>query len=154
MASDRRQDRRRNLATTFYNERVWVLDALATRIKMNYRFIRMELTPEKLRLIPMVVLIVIGCFGLLNSKTVMRSLFSLDVIDTATISIFVLIAASSGSQTPIVSSFRYNNYSDPYPQAIILTAIVIGFASQALLCAIALRLGRRSPLLRYRDLEK
>ena len=114
----------------------------------------MDLTPEKLKLIPMVVLIVIGCFGLLNSKTIMRSLFSLDVIDTATISIFVLIAASSGSQTPIVSSFRYNNYSDPYPQAIILTAIVIGFASQALLCAIALRLGRRSPLLRYRELEK
>ena len=114
----------------------------------------MELTAEKLKLIPMVILIIIGCFGLLNSKTIMRSLFSLDVIDTATISIFVLIAASSGSQTPIVSNFRYNNYSDPYPQAIILTAIVIGFASQALLCAIALRLGRRSPLLRYRELEK
>ena len=114
----------------------------------------MELTPEKIRLIPMVVLMVIGCFGLLNSKTLLRSLFSLDVIDTATISIFVMIAASSGIQVPIVSDFRYANYSDPYPQAIILTAIVIGFASQALLCAIVLRLGRRSPLLRYRDLEK
>ena len=114
----------------------------------------MELTPEKLRLIPMVVLIVIGCFGLLNSKTMLRSLFSLDVIDTATISIFVLIAASSGSQTPIITDFRYSSYSDPYPQAIILTAIVIGFASQALLCAIALRLGRQSQMLRYKDLEK
>ena len=114
----------------------------------------MELTPEKLRLIPMVILIVIGCFGLLNSKTMLRSLFSLDVIDTATISIFVLIAASSGSQTPIITDFRYSSYSDPYPQAIILTAIVIGFASQALLCAIALRLGRQSPMLRYKDLEK
>jgi len=114
----------------------------------------MELTPEKLRLIPMVVLIVIGCFGLLNSKTMLRSLFSLDVIDTATISIFVLIAASAGSQTPIVTDIRYSSYSDPYPQAIILTAIVIGFATQALLCAIALRLGRQSPMLRYKDLEK
>ena len=114
----------------------------------------MDLTPEKIRLIPLVVLIVIGCFGLLNSKTILRSLFSLDVIDTATISIFVLIAASSGSQTPIITDIRYNSYSDPYPQAIILTAIVIGFASQALLCAVALRLGRRSPMLRYRDLEK
>ena len=43
----------------------------------------MELTPEKLRLIPMVVLILIGCFGLLNSKTMLRSLLALDVIDTA-----------------------------------------------------------------------
>ena len=82
----------------------------------------MDLTPEKLRLIPMVALIVIGCFGLLNSKTMLRSLLSLDVIDTATISIFVLIAASAGSQTPIVTASRYSSYSDPYPQAIILSS--------------------------------
>ena len=111
------------------------------------------MTPEILRLIPMVALIIIGCFGLLNSKSILNSLFSLDVIDTATISIFVLIAASSGAQTPIVITSRYDNYSDPYPQAIILTAIVIGFATQALLCSVALRLGRSSPLLRYKDLE-
>lgn len=112
------------------------------------------MTPEILRLIPMAALIIIGCFGLLSSKNILTSLFSLDVIDTATISIFVLIAAGHGSQTPIVSSFRYDAYSDPYPQAIILTAIVIGFATQALLCSVALRLGRSSPLLRYKDLER
>ena len=105
--------------------------------------------------IPLVALLIIGWFGILNSKSIISSLFSLDVIDTATISIFVLIAAYSGSQTPIISDGpRYANYSDPYPQAIILTAIVIGFATQALLCAIALRLSRSTPLLRYKDLEK
>ena len=114
----------------------------------------MELTPEKIRLIPIVLLMIIGCFGLLNSKSILRSLLSLDVIDTATITIFVFIAASSGYQTPIVSAQRYSAYSDPYPQAIILTAIVIGFATQALLCSVALRLGRKSPMLRYRDLER
>ena len=82
-------------------------------------------------------------------------MYKRQVIDTATISIFVLIAATSGSQTPILSSAqRYADYSDPYPQAIILTAIVIGFATQALLCTIALRLSRSTPLLRYEDLEK
>ena len=106
-------------------------------------------------LLPLVALLIIGCFGILNSKSIINSLFSLDVIDTATISIFVLIAGYSGYQTPIVSDFpRYSNYSDPYPQAIILTAIVIGFATQALLCSIALRLSRSAPLLRYEDLEK
>ena len=104
---------------------------------------------------PAVILLVIGCFGILNSKSVLNSLFSLDVIDTATISIFVLIAATSGSQTPILSNApRYANYSDPYPQAIILTAIVIGFATQSLLCTVALRLSRSNPLLKYEDLEK
>lgn len=106
-------------------------------------------------LIPAILLLIIGCFGILNSKSILSSLFSLDVIDTATISIFVLIAATSGSQTPILSDApRYANYSDPYPQAIILTAIVIGFATQSLLCTVALRLSRSNPLLKYEDLEK
>ena len=106
-------------------------------------------------LLPAIVLLIIGCFGILNSKSLINSLFSLDVIDTATISIFVLIAATSGSQTPILSSAkRYADYSDPYPQAIILTAIVIGFGTQALLCTIALRLSRSTPLLKYTNLEK
>lgn len=104
---------------------------------------------------PAVILLIIGCFGILNSKSVINSLFSLDVIDTATISIFVIIAATSGSQTPILSNApRYANYSDPYPQAIILTAIVIGFATQSLLCTVALRLSRSNPLLKYENLEK
>lgn len=106
-------------------------------------------------LMPAVILLIIGCFGILNSKSVINSLFSLDVIDTATISIFVIIAATSGSQTPILSNApRYANYSDPYPQAIILTAIVIGFATQSLLCTVALRLSRSNPLLKYENLEK
>ena len=106
-------------------------------------------------LMPVILLLIIGCFGILNSKNIINSLFSLDVIDTATISIFVLIAATSGSQTPILSNApRYANYSDPYPQAIILTAIVIGFATQSLLCTVALRLSRSNPLLKYKDLEK
>lgn len=105
--------------------------------------------------LPLVILLIIGCFGILNSRSIINSLFSLDVIDTASISIFVIIAGLSGTQTPIISDGpRYSNYSDPYPQAIILTAIVIGFATQALLCAIALRLSRSTPLLRYKDLEK
>ena len=115
----------------------------------------MSMNFSTLVLLPAILLLIIGCFGILNSKSIINSLFSLDVIDTATISIFVLIAATSGSQTPILSNApRYANYSDPYPQAIILTAIVIGFATQSLLCTVALRLSRSNPLLKYEDLEK
>ncbi len=102
---------------------------------------------------PLILLIIIGCYGLLTAKNIFNSLFSLDVIDTATISTFVLIASFPGTQTPIVGYERYSEYADPYPQAIILTAIVIGFATQALLSGIALRLSRKYPLLRFKDLE-
>ena len=121
---------------------------------MRFKIIEL-VTLDTVILLPAIVLLIIGCFGILNSKSLINSLFSLDVIDTATISIFVLIAATSGSQTPILSyAKRYADYSDPYPQAIILTAIVIGFGTQALLCTIALRLSRSTPLLKYTNLEK
>ena len=116
-------------------------------------FLSDALNEQTLLLLPLIILMIIGCYGLLNSKTIFNSLFALDVIDTATISIFVVIAAFSGFQTPIIGHERYSNYADPYPQAIILTAIVIGFATQALLSAVALRLSRKSPLLRLKDLE-
>lgn len=112
-----------------------------------------DLTSKTILIFPCILLFIIGCFGLLNSKTIFNSLFSLDVIDTATITTFVIIAAFPGSQTPITGYERYSSYADPYPQAIILTAIVIGFATQALLSGIALRLSRKFPLLRFKDLE-
>ena len=112
-----------------------------------------DISSKTILLIPCVILFIIGCFGLLNSKTIFNSLFSLDVIDTATISNFVIIASFPGSQTPIIGYERYSSSADPYPQAIILTAIVIGFATQALLSSIALRLSRKYPLLRFKDLE-
>lgn len=116
-------------------------------------FISDLINQKVLILFPLVILMIIGCYGLLNSKTIFNSLFALDLIDTATISIFVFIAAFGGSQTPIIGYNKYSEFSDPYPQAIILTAIVIGFATQALLSAVALRLSRKYPLLRLKDLE-
>ena len=49
---------------------------------------------------------------------------------TGVIALFVLIAARTGVATPVLSQADAAGraFSDPFPQAVILTAIVIGFS--------------------------
>lgn len=60
-------------------------------------------------------------------------IISMDVMSTGVIAYYVLIASRDGMFTPILSDVYKGSYADPVPQAVILTAIVIGFSIQALI---------------------
>ncbi|MEO0408102.1 MAG: cation:proton antiporter subunit C, partial [Cyanobacteria bacterium P01_A01_bin.135] len=45
-------------------------------------------------------------------------------------------------------------YADPVPQAVILTAIVIGFSVQAVMLVGVMKLSRDNPTLDTREIEK
>ena len=72
----------------------------------------------------------------------------------------VLIAANPGLFTPIVTAARTAEkgeaiaYADPVPQAVILTAIVIGFSIQALMLVAVMKLARDNPTLDCREIER
>ncbi|MDE5082228.1 MAG: cation:proton antiporter subunit C, partial [Trichodesmium sp. St18_bin1] len=46
------------------------------------------------------------------------------------------------------------NYSDPVPQAVILTAIVIGFSIQALMLVGVMKLAKDNPTLETKAIEE
>ena len=70
------------------------------------------------------------------------------------IALFVLVAARTGVRTPIVEILPRDGYADPVPQAVILTAIVIGFSIQALMLVGVMKLARDNPTLETRAIEK
>lgn len=78
----------------------------------------------------------------------------MDVMSTGVISYYVLIASREGLFTPIISDVKNNSYSDPVPQAVILTAIVIGFSIQALMLVGVMKLARDNPTLESNEIEK
>lgn len=81
-----------------------------------------------------------GFFGIILKKNLVMKIISMDVMSTGVIAYYVLIASREGLFTPIVSSqVKNGDYSDPVPQAIILTAIVIGFSIQSLMLVSTLR---------------
>jgi multicomponent Na+:H+ antiporter subunit C len=81
-------------------------------------------------------------------------IISMDVMSTGVIAYFVVIAARQGIFTPILSNTPRTNYADPVPQAVILTAIVIGFSIQALMLVGVIKLSRNNPTLEISEIEQ
>lgn len=81
-------------------------------------------------------------------------IISMDVMSTGVIAFYVLVAAREGFFTPIASEADKGAYADPVPQAVILTAIVIGFSIQALMLVGVMKLSRDNPTLETREIEK
>lgn len=113
-----------------------------------------------------------GFFGIVLKRNLMMKVFAMDVMSTGVIAYYVLVASKGGLFTPILSRLpRLSSpelsspglseaasqtiaYADPVPQAVILTAIVIGFSIQALMLVGVMKLSRDYPSLDVREIEK
>ncbi len=87
-------------------------------------------------------------------KNLLMKIISMDIMSTGVIAYFVLIAARGGIFTPIFSENKTMAYADPVPQAVILTAIVIGFSIQALMLVGVMKLARDNPTLETHEIER
>lgn len=97
--------------------------------------------------------ILCGFFGILLKKNLVMKIISMDVMSTGVVAYYVLIAARNGLFTPILSEGE-KGYADPVPQAVILTAIVIGFSIQALMLVGVMKLARDNPTLETSEIER
>ncbi|WP_353931110.1 cation:proton antiporter subunit C [Okeanomitos corallinicola TIOX110] len=98
--------------------------------------------------------ILCGFFGIILKKNLVMKIISMDVMSTGVIAFYVLIASIEGLLTPIISEGKKATYADPVPQAVILTAIVIGFSIQALMLVGVMKLARDNPTLESSEIEK
>ncbi|MFM7888881.1 MAG: cation:proton antiporter subunit C [Pseudanabaena sp.] len=98
--------------------------------------------------------ILCGFLGIILKKNLIMKIISMDVMSTGVIAYFVVIASRQGVFTPIISDIPRTNYADPVPQAVILTAIVIGFSIQALMLVGVIKLARNNPTLEIHEIEK
>jgi multicomponent Na+:H+ antiporter subunit C len=97
--------------------------------------------------------ILCGFFGILLKKNLVMKIVSMDVMSTGVIAYYVVVASRDGLFTPILSDAQNVAYADPVPQAVILTAIVIGFSIQALMLVGAMKLARDNPTLESSEIE-
>ncbi|WP_370594428.1 cation:proton antiporter subunit C [Synechococcus sp. CBW1108] len=85
-------------------------------------------------------------------------LLAMNVMGSAVVALFVLLASRGGLRTPILEAPQLPKpalaWADPTPQAVILTAIVIGLSIQALLLVVLTRLARIDPLLDTASFEQ
>lgn len=98
--------------------------------------------------------ILCGFFGIILKKNLVMKIIAMDVMSTGVIAYYVLIASRGGLFTPILADVQKGDYADPVPQAVILTAIVIGFSIQALMLVGVMKLARDNPTLETREIEQ
>ena len=87
------------------------------------------------------VLFCVGIYGILKNRNLIKIIVGITIAEYAINLFFILVAYRHGGRPPIFSPDEFiTPMVDPLPQAVVLTAIVIGLATTALLVALAMRL--------------
>jgi multicomponent Na+:H+ antiporter subunit C len=77
----------------------------------------------------------------LRKRNLIKIIIGLGIIEYAVNLFFALVGYRTGGRSPILAPDEaIENMVDPLPQALVLTAIVIGLAVTALMVAIAIRI--------------
>jgi len=95
----------------------------------------------------------IGLLGLLLKRNLILKIISMDIMATGVVSYFVYVSSKTGKHPPIMMP-NVSDYVDPVPQAVILTAIVIGFAVLSILLVYVMMLAKHFPTLDVRRIER
>lgn len=90
------------------------------------------------------ILFLVGLYGVLTRRNMIKIVIGFSIME---FSIFLFIALTgyinNGISPIIVAGDEEIVYVDPLPQAMVLTAIVIGLATTAMLLAIAIRIYKK-----------
>lgn len=87
------------------------------------------------------VLFCVGIYGVLGKRNLVKMIVGIIIAENAVNLFFILVGYRLNGRSPILSpDAPITQMVDSIPQALVLTAIVIGLATTALLIALAMRL--------------
>lgn len=90
------------------------------------------------------ILFLVGLYGVLTRRNLIKIVIGLSVMEFSVFLFLVLIGYIAGGQAPIIiPGMEDPVFVDPLPQAMVLTAIVIGLATTAMLLSIAIRIYKK-----------
>lgn len=80
----------------------------------------------------------IGLYGAITQRNIIKTIISVGIMDVAGIAFFMMSNHESGARSP-VSGTPPELMADPVPQALMITAIVIGVSVVAMCLAMYMR---------------
>ena len=113
---------------------------------------------EYISIITGFLLVIIGPWGLWTQTNIIKMVIGFVIFDTGLHVIMVSIAYVRGKTAPILDEAvgitdAVNKIVDPVPQALVLTAIVIGFGVTALMLAYVIKLYRQKGTLEIQNFK-
>ncbi len=98
-------------------------------------------------------LIIVGIFGVLTKKNIIKILLALNLVETGINLLVVALGYFEKGKTPIIKESVSGGsplaFVDPLPHALVLTSIVIGLGTTALALALTLRYYRAKHTLEF-----
>ena len=94
----------------------------------------------------------VGLWGIMNKANMVKKVMALNIANSAIILLFVYYGSFSGVTAPIEGTS--SEMVDPLPQALMLTAIVVGICVMALSMVLVYRLYLKFGTLDMRLIEK
>jgi len=102
-----------------------------------------------------IVLFLIGLYGVIAKRNLIKIIIGLAIIEYSVNLFLILVGYIDAGKAPIVSKgFENAKFVDPLPQAMVLTAIVIGVATTALLLAIAVGIYKKYGTFNVRKIQE
>ena len=98
------------------------------------------------------ILMMVGLYGILTRKNLIKIILGLSIMQYAINLFLILVGYVREGSAPILNE-NATIYVDPLPQAMILTVIVIGLATTALLLAMAIKLYRKHNTFNIREIN-
>jgi multicomponent Na+:H+ antiporter subunit C len=100
------------------------------------------------------ILFLVGLYGVLTRRNLIKIAISLSIMELSVFLFLALVGYVDGGVAPIVDpADPVKTYVDPLPQAMVLTAIVIGLATTAMLMAVIIRLYRKYGTFDIREIK-
>ena len=86
----------------------------------------------------------IGFYAVIAKSNLIKKLIGLSIFQSAVFLMYISMDKVEGGTAPIIqSSLEFQVYSNPLPQVLILTAIVVGVSTLALGLSIVVRIRER-----------
>lgn len=105
---------------------------------------------------PYVVVITLFCLGIytiITQKNLIKIVIGLTIVESSLILLLILISYKPGGTAPILDK-GYELVVDPIPQALALTAIVIGGSVTAVMLTLVIKIHKRYGTLNVDDIRK
>ncbi|TVQ37134.1 MAG: Na+/H+ antiporter subunit C [Spirochaetaceae bacterium] len=84
----------------------------------------------------------LGLYGAMSQRNIMKTIMSVGIMDLGAITFFMMVNHPPDARPPI-SSTPVAHMADPVPQALMITAIVIGVSIIAMCLAMYMRVAYR-----------
>ena len=78
-----------------------------------------------------IVMFFISFYGLITSKSIVKSVVSIGLMEMSVIMFIISIGFREGMLAPIGQNLESASVADPLPQALVITAIIIGITVAA-----------------------